>query len=259
MGLSVDKAYTRSIFYIGTDSELYQVANVDSQWRLYSRQNSTLWPKADAAKGQLAVASDVQSSKLRVYYESGGEVMELNGDRNKWTAAAVLPNKNSTATTKSSPSSSASSSANASSSAAGGGGLSTGAKVGVGVGVSVGVLAIGGMLGALFFLRRRQRRRDAAAASTVGGGGSSVAQTSATGYSTAAGYSDYSSQSAGYQQQHNGYDHTAYQQQGGWGGYKPVEKASPGELDTSATAVHEMPQNQYHHEMMGEGHYKEAP
>lgn len=269
LAISVDKSNKRSIFYIGTDSELYQAANAGSEWQLSSRQNSTLWPKADNAKGELAVASNSQGRQLRVYYESGGEIMELNGDNNRWTAAAVLPNDNSTATTTSSSSGSASSGADASASAAAGSdGLSTGAKIGVGVGVSMGVVAVGGMLGALFFLRKRQQRRDAAAAggvstvggSTVLGGGSSVAQIpSTTGYSAADGYSAYGPQSAGYQHSYGGYEQTGHELQGGWDGYKPVERTIPGELAGGAPAVHEMPPNHYHHEMMGEGHYREAP
>ncbi|KAH6648764.1 hypothetical protein BKA67DRAFT_371977 [Truncatella angustata] len=268
LGVTCDKAYTRSVFYIGTDSELYQIANVGYNWREYARPNSTLWPTADNAKGQLAVASKFETSQLRVYYESGGQVMELNGDNNEWTAAAVLPNDNSTAMSTSTPSSSANSSASASSSTDASDGLSTGAKVGVGVGVSLGVVALGGMLGALFLLRRRQRRRDAATAggaSTVGGstiiGGSSVVQTPATGYSTVGGYSEYGAHNAGYQQYGGGYEHQGYEQQvqQGWSGYKPIEKPNPGELDSGIPVVHEMPEGRYHHEMMGEGHYREAP
>ncbi|KAK9420876.1 hypothetical protein SUNI508_00967 [Seiridium unicorne] len=262
LGVTIDKANTRSIFYIGTDSELHQVANVGYQWREYARQNSSLWPTADNAKGQLAVTSNFQGSQLRVYYQSGGEIMELNGDNNEWTSAAVLPNKNSTTTTTT-PSSSASTGA---STAADSAGLSTGAKVGVGVGVSLGVVAVGGMLGALFLLRRRQQRRDAAhegvssvGGSTFVGGNSSVARTPMTGYSTVGGYSDYQAQNAGYQHQYGGYEQQGYNQPGGWAAYPPVEKQNPGELDTGAPVVHEMPPNHYHHEMMGEGHYREAP
>ncbi|KAI1875932.1 uncharacterized protein JN550_001428 [Neoarthrinium moseri] len=253
LGLGIDKAATRSLFYIGTDAELYQLAQVDGQWRAYARENATQWPRADAAKAPLAVAYDPQSSSLRVFYQSGGQVVQLHGDGGSWAAAAVLPNANSTAA-KPTPSSSAS--ADASSTAGAAGGLSTGAKAGVGVGVSLGVVAVGGMIGALFLLRKRQQRRDAAAeAATMGGGstvgGSTMVQTPVPAYSPLSGHLDHASQ------QNGGYGHGGYDAHGNWT-YKPVEKP-PGELDSYAPAVHEMPETRMHHEMIGEGHYREAP
>jgi hypothetical protein len=253
LGVSVDKAYTRSVFYIGTDNLLYQVANIGYAWRLYSRPNTTYWPKADDPKAPLGVASNFAGSQLRVYYMSGGRMIQATGDGGVWTAATVLSNKNTTASSPSStssPSSSASSSATSSSGAdAAASGLSTGAKAGIGIGVSLAALGIAGMIGALFFLRRRQRRRDAAATTAE----ASMNHTPVPPYSQVVNYSDYAHGGGEVNQGAGGYSGQAT----GWG-YNRVEK-SAGELDSADAQLHEMPQNQVAQEMMGEGHYREAP
>ncbi|KAI0125282.1 hypothetical protein BJ170DRAFT_584301 [Xylariales sp. AK1849] len=253
-GLSVDHNNTRSIFYIGTDSELFQIANIDDNWRVLSRPNETFWPQADDPKAPLAVASTPDLSQLRVYYQSGGEVMELTGDGGKWQAAATLPNYN---TTKATPSPSSSGAAGTSSSAAAtaaGSGLSTGAKAGIGVGVSVGALAVAGVVGAILLLRKRQQRRDAAdaAARTT----TTTGHTSDPAHSQVGGYSE-QPQSSTYSQ--GGYGQVGgYDGQPAWNAYKPVEKP-PGELGSEDHMLHEMPENRQTLEMMGEGHYREAP
>ncbi|KAI0142062.1 hypothetical protein BJ166DRAFT_92889 [Pestalotiopsis sp. NC0098] len=265
LGLSMETAGERSLFYVGTDSALHQVLQTGNhEWRLGDSQNATYWPAADSASAQLAVASDIQNSHLRVYYQSGGKIVELNGDNNAWTtAAAALPNANSTASKSSGSGSGSSSSGSTGASSTGSSsGLSTGAKVGVGVGVSMSVVAIVGILGALFFLRRRQQRRSNE--STLGGstvvGGSSMAPTPNTGYAGVA-YPNYMPQQPQYQQ-YGGYDQTPHDQSSGWSTYytqQQHEPSKPGELYTGTPAAVEMPQNVKYHEMVGEGHYREAP
>lgn len=261
----METAGERSLFYVGTDSALHQVIQTGNhEWRLGDLQNATYWPAADSASAQLAVASDIQNSHLRVYYQSGGKIVELNGDNNAWTtAAAALPNANSTASKSSGSGGSTSSSGSSGASSTGSSsGLSTGAKVGVGVGVSMSVVAIVGILGALFFLRRRQQRHKDS--STLGGstvvGGSSMAPTPNTGYAGVA-YPNYMPQQPQYQQ-YGGYDQTPHDQSSGWSTYytqQQHEPSKPGELYTGTPAAVEMPHNVKYHEMVGEGHYREAP
>ncbi|KAF3002313.1 hypothetical protein E8E14_004336 [Neopestalotiopsis sp. 37M] len=274
LGVSTHHSGTRSIFYIGTDSALHQATQSGSDaWSMEAPPNATFWPSPDAtARGQLAVASDSQNGQLRVYYQSGGQIVELNGDGLEWTiAAAALPNANSSASTTSSSGSGGSSSSGSSSddnsdgsSASDGssGGLSTGGKVGVGVGVSMSAVAVVGILGGLFFLRKRQQRRNKE--STLGGStladGSSMAPTPHTAYSTTA-YPNHVSPQTAYPQ-YGGYDQTAYNQSNGWATYynqPQVIPKQPGELETGAPAAQELPQNFRYHEMVGEGHYREAP
>ncbi|ORY67276.1 uncharacterized protein BCR38DRAFT_153959 [Pseudomassariella vexata] len=242
LGVSIDSDGARSIFYIGTDSQLYQVANSDDDdaWRLYSRPNETFWPKADESNGRLAVANNPGSSALRVYYVSGGAVIEANGDDHKWSTAAALPTVNtstSAAASSSPPSSSSSTSSSASA------GLSTGAKAGVGVGVSLGAIAVAGMIGTVLFLRKRQQRRDAKEQAAMHNGGHLP-------HNPGAEYT-----------QATGYPPTTHPN-GAHGGWYPQQDKAPsvmGELQGPGN-IHEMPENRKTmHEMMGEGHYREAP
>ncbi|KAH8661936.1 hypothetical protein BX600DRAFT_306325 [Xylariales sp. PMI_506] len=262
LGLTIDAAHTRSIFYIGTDSKLYQVANFGYSWRLYASQAATYWPIADTVKASLGVASDFDTSQLRVYYISGGEMMQLIGDNNVWQAAAALPNANSTRTTSGTSGTASSSSTNTSaantSSPAADGGLSAGGKAGVGVGVAVGVVAIGGVIGALFFLRRRQQRMDAAGGLARGAGAGGSQTTPATGYSDlgssydshpAAVGSSYGSPTSGY----------GLQSAAAWNSFGGAQEKPPGELDPTTGQIHEMAVNHETYELMGEGHYQEAP
>ncbi|ETS84307.1 hypothetical protein PFICI_02332 [Pestalotiopsis fici W106-1] len=276
LGVSTHHSGTRSIFYIGTDSALHQASQSGNDaWHIEASPNATFWPSPDAAaRGQLAVASDGQNGQLRVYYQSGGQIVELNGDGLDWTiAAAALPNANSTASSGgtsnggsdssgSTDDSNGDGSSSSSSSNNSSGGLSTGAKVGVGVGVSMSAVAVVGILGGLFFLRKRQQRRNKE--STFGGstlaGGSSMAPTPNMGYSTAA-YPNHVSPQTAYPP-YGVLDQTAYHQSNGWETYysQPhVTPKQPGELETGAPAAQEMPQNFRYHEMVGEGHYREAP
>jgi hypothetical protein len=263
IGAAVDRNNTRSAFYIGTDNQLYQVASFGSAWRLYSRPNATYWPKADDPKAPLAVACDYSKSILRIYYQSGGQIIEANGDRSEWTPAVPLPNYN--ISTPAGAGSTATASPDS-------GGLSTGAKVGVGVGVTLGVLAIAGIMGAIFFLRRRQRRRkdeeEKAAAASAATAAAAAAQQPPPGYAPA--YHDYGSQymqgsSTGYSDgQYSQWSQQQQQQQGYYdvnGTWTPLstQQKYPGELE-SAGVAHEMEESRKNlHEMIGEGHYREVP
>lgn len=161
IGITVDAAFTRSAWYIGTDRNLYSAANVRFVWGLNSNVSTLFWPQADEPNAPLGVTSDFSSSQIRIYYYVKGRLTEIKFDADgSWKQAQALPTFNATAPAPSSNSSVPT--AQPSSDA----GLSSGAKAGIGVGVTLGVLAVAGVLGALFFFRRReeQRRRAAAAA-----------------------------------------------------------------------------------------------
>ncbi|KAK8000089.1 hypothetical protein PG990_012689 [Apiospora arundinis] len=268
LGVHIDSKFMRSVFYIGTDNELYQVSDAKDNWALLARQDAKAWPKADNPKAQLAVASNFGSNELRLYYVSGGQVVEVNGDGRKWQAAKVLPNYNKSLQVGSPAGNSSSSSSSDSAANGGNSGLSTGAKVGVGIGVALGALAVGGAFTALWCMRKRQKRADGAESAALANNQQNPGSPT-TGYSQS-GY--------GYPQQQQpgggawpGQDYGAqqHQQQQNWGAAgvhnKPHEKVqAPGELDSppiyemnNQQQYFEMADSRPRHEMMGEGHYQE--
>ncbi|KAK7985109.1 hypothetical protein PG988_002731, partial [Apiospora saccharicola] len=264
MGIHIDSKFMRSVFYIGTDSELYQVSDAKDSWALLARQDAKAWPKADSPKAPLAVASNYGNNELRLYYVSGGQVVEVNGDGRKWQPAKVLPNFNKSIQV-------GTPSGNSSSSATDGGdtGLSTGAKAGVGIGVGLGALAVGGAFTALWCMRKRQKRAEAAALAANQYPGSSAGPP-ATGYSqqNAYGYQQGGAGAGAWPVQDYGAQQLLLQQQN-WGGAahnQHLEKVQkpPGELDSppiyemnNQQQYHEMAESRPRHEMMGEGHYRE--
>ncbi|KAK4229548.1 hypothetical protein QBC38DRAFT_359191 [Podospora fimiseda] len=151
MGVSIDKEYTRSIFYIGNDNNLYQVANKNYYWS-QRNQSTVFWPKADKPSADLAVAYEFNTNLVRAYYMVNGSLAEIKFENDNWKAWAPVatpppqaviappPPANSTETKEENTAM----------------GLSAGAKAGIGVGVSLGVIAIGALI-ALFFLVRRRK------------------------------------------------------------------------------------------------------
>ncbi|KAH9895508.1 hypothetical protein F4778DRAFT_783865 [Xylariomycetidae sp. FL2044] len=318
LGIGIDSSYTRYIFYIGTDKKIYQLHNDNSTWVPTDRPSDEAWPDADVAGGNFGIASDFTSSTMRLYYMSGGQMIEANGDNGNWQAATVLATTNDTqaATSTSSGVPAATSSPSDSD---GGGGLSNGAKAGISAGVTLGVIAVVGMLSAFIFLRRRQKQYDADVAAGVipgpgtGGDGNDMYMSPSTVHTYPATSShmgsptDLAMATAG-----TGYDGTLYtpaqgvppvpgypthnmgypqqqQQQQGTAGYVDPNYAQYGAYHQGqppyaqgggwahATAgqqqqdmygypnqqqqqhPQEMPSQTKPVEMMGEGHYKEAP
>ncbi|OTB07460.1 hypothetical protein M426DRAFT_33003, partial [Hypoxylon sp. CI-4A] len=159
LAMSTDRDGTRSIFYIGTDRNLHQISNINgsSTWTLPDApSDSNAWLEADTAGGEIGIASDFGSSILRLYYFSDGRMIEVNGDNGRWQSATVLaPSNSSQISANSSDSNTA---GNSTSTDDGSEDLSSGAKAGISVGVVLGVLAIGGMAFAFWFLRMRQKK-----------------------------------------------------------------------------------------------------
>jgi hypothetical protein len=149
LGMSIDSAYTRSIWYIGNDSNLYQVANQNFTWSQRANQSTAFWPQADEPNADLAVAYDFKTSMVRLYYMVKGQLSEVKYENGNWMAWSTVAPPPPQPTISSTPSATPDSSADS--------GLSTGAKAGIGVGVSLGAIAIGAII-AVFVLARRRKQ-----------------------------------------------------------------------------------------------------
>ncbi|KAI1442727.1 hypothetical protein F5Y02DRAFT_236866 [Annulohypoxylon stygium] len=165
LAVGIDNAYTRSVFYIGSDRNIYQVGNKNYVWSVFNQTVSNAWPLADTAGGAIGIANAFGSDVMRLYYVSGGKVVEANGDGGTWVQASVLATHNASQVATSSGTDSTDTGAGDD-----GDGLSDGAKVGIAVGVTLGVIAVAGMGVTIWFLRYRQRKLDAKAASAAGEG-----------------------------------------------------------------------------------------
>lgn len=293
--MGIDKAYTRSVFYVGTDKKVYQAGNINYTWSAFGRPAGNAWPDADAAGANIGVVTDSNTNVMRLYYVSGGRVVEANGDGGNWQPATVLATFNQSQVVDT-PTANATGDATP---PAGGnqGGLSDGAKAGISVGVTLGVLAVGGMFFAFWFLRRRQQKLDAAAAASgsgSGGGGDQQYMSPSSGYTVPTvgsgdGYPPQMQQTAGYTPLQAGYSTQQHQQQQAAYGQQPVAYpqqagfAQDGGWAYTTTPSADGQQQQSHYfyqqqhqqqhqqypqemadqtrpvEMMGEGHYKEIP
>ncbi|KAI1635981.1 hypothetical protein F4809DRAFT_641965 [Biscogniauxia mediterranea] len=290
VGVGVDNSLTRYVFYVGNDSQLYQLYNGAGYWAESQRGDDASWPRADVAGGPLAIASDAGTQAIRLYYASGGRIVEVASNDGRWAEATAIPSVNTTQTSTSS-----SSSAAAATSATSDSGLSGSAKAGVSAGVTIGVIAIGGMIAAVFLLRRRQHRIDAssAAASNPGQDQYSTTTTQQHAYPATAYSSSQQQQPMAYavdpnsgyphphphQHQHQDggwvYDANAAAAAGGAGGggdqgyqmqqqygHPPYQNPNPNQPPAyyhPNPNPQEMPVQTRPVEMMGEGHYKEAP
>ncbi|KAJ4298723.1 hypothetical protein N0V88_003755 [Collariella sp. IMI 366227] len=150
LGISIDSAYTRSIWYIGNDRNLYYAANQNFTWGLRASESSALWPQADKPNADLAVAYSFKDSMVRLYYIVNDKLGEVKYEKKTWHAWSALETPSS-ATASSTPTPTASPESTDS-------GLSTGAKAGIGVGVSLGAIAVGAIIAVLVLARRKKRR-----------------------------------------------------------------------------------------------------
>lgn len=119
-------------------------------------QDADRWPLADDPDADLAVASQLGTSSIRLYYVSGGRVVEGRYKDGRWDAAQGLGWRNETVV--------------GGDGVGGGGGLSMGGKIGVGIGVGVGVLVIVAAVVCVVKMRRAQAAAGAGAGAGVPGG-----------------------------------------------------------------------------------------
>ncbi|KAK4680467.1 hypothetical protein QC764_213410 [Podospora pseudoanserina] len=148
IGIAIDTDTTRHIFYIGTDRAVHWIAafvsaSVEGGFRAQASQNTDVWPLADEPNSDFTIASHIESSSIRLYYVSGGRIIETKYRDGNWDRAARVESANTTIIADEGA-------------GAGDAGLTTGAKAGIGVGVSVGVLLIGAAAAAFWILRKKK-------------------------------------------------------------------------------------------------------
>lgn len=162
LGLTIDSAFTRFMWYIGTDKALHQIQSKSFVWSAKDPQTSDLWPLADSANAELAIAADQRSSMVRLYYFVNGRLTEVKYENNSWRPFKALaePKPITTDTPAPVPTSSGAAPTDAATAAAKTG-LSTGAKAGIAVGVILGVVGLVAV-GIILFLARRKKRAAAA-------------------------------------------------------------------------------------------------
>ena len=176
IGIAIDTQLTRHIFYIGTDRAPHSYAAfvtglTEGGFRAQPNQTEEYWPLADEPNADFAIASNLGTSTIRLYYMSGGQLVEAKYRSGNWDPAGRLEVANTTAAA-------GGHNGTDEKDGGGGGGLSTGAKAGVGVGAAIGgLLVLGGL--ALWLLRRNKgtAKSDtgAAASSDVEGGAAGLA------------------------------------------------------------------------------------
>jgi hypothetical protein len=139
--------YNQSVWYIGTDRNLWTASDISSIWGLYSNESILFCPQADEPNGPLGATTDFTMSETRIYYFVNGALTEIRYENGNWKDTQTVPTSNVTAATTTAPAVRNTHAPD----------LPTGAKVGVAVGVTLGVLATAGVSGVLSFLRKRKR------------------------------------------------------------------------------------------------------
>ncbi|KAK0708828.1 hypothetical protein B0T21DRAFT_416220 [Apiosordaria backusii] len=148
IGIAIDTDLTRHIFYIGTDRAVHWIAafvsaRVEGGFRAQAGQNTEVWPLADEPNSDFTIASHIESSSIRLYYVSGGRIIETKYRDGNWDSATPVETSNTTVIIEEGA-------------GTGNTGLTTGAKAGIGVGVSVGALLIGAAAAAFWILRGKK-------------------------------------------------------------------------------------------------------
>ena len=169
IGVSIDKNFTRFLWYIGNDSSLHQVGNTNYTWTVRANQSDAFWPQADEPNANLAVAYDFSSSMVRLYYLVKGQLSEVTFQNNTWKAWTTVPIAAPVPTVVPSATPSASDAASSSDT-----GLSTGAKAGIGVGVSLGAIAISAAIAILILARKRKQQEFEAPPSAAPEGSTTI-------------------------------------------------------------------------------------
>lgn len=98
LGMAVDRDESKYIFYIGSNKALYYVTSEVGKnlgmWSTYYSLDTKYWPLADDEAADFAVASDPASYEIRLYYVSGGSMVEVSRiGKDNWANAAALPTR----------------------------------------------------------------------------------------------------------------------------------------------------------------------
>lgn len=273
IGISLDTAWTRYVYYIGSDKSLYRLTSQNYVWYIWENQSTTYWPQADEANGELAVTSakiqDTGIAKTRIYYLVGGKLAEvaLDGNDNDWKQWRAVPEwdpdsskqpPSGATTTASSPSapsatSSSGSDPNTTAEAASGGVLSSGAKIGVGVGVGLGVVALGAIIAAIFLFRRNNNKKNKDAVGEEDGNTTVMGSDGPSTGATTSPLPPYGSLATGYgNQDGGGWDQKMAPGAGGYANMQQLDTTErPTELD-APRVVYELPDQSYSHELMAD-------
>ncbi|KAI1774160.1 hypothetical protein F4818DRAFT_74961 [Hypoxylon cercidicola] len=233
IGLTFNDDSTRNIFYIGNDSLLHQVSEASGGWQASSGQDIQAWPAADSPNAQFATTFDFNRNQAWIYYISGGNMTQVyQSSKNRWEPASTLRTFNDTVIETDEDN-----------------GLSTGAKAGIGVGVGVGGLALLAFV-VFFFLRRKRskeekKKAESEADAAAGAAGANQPPSSFAG-SPAPAYSSGTVQGQWVggqwvQAQTSGKPDGQWQERYS---YAPVADQQP--------VYHEMPNQEYTHEMLGD-------
>ncbi|KAL2169714.1 hypothetical protein VTG60DRAFT_5767 [Thermothelomyces hinnuleus] len=158
IGVTIDKVYTRFIWYIGNDRNLYLVANQNYTWGRRASQPNTVWPQADDPNGHLGVAYDMFTSRVWLYYFVQDQLGEVKYADNTWQSWSALQEPPPLPTPSASPDDPTGSDA----------GLSTGAKAGIGVGVSLGAIAFATIIAIVILARRKKQASEHLAETEAG-------------------------------------------------------------------------------------------
>lgn len=96
--MAIDQDENKYVYYIGNDKALHYVTSQDGlklgSWSVENSLDTKYWPLADDADGEVAVASDPSSYDIRIYYMSGGAMIEVSRTgKDTWAEAQALPTK----------------------------------------------------------------------------------------------------------------------------------------------------------------------
>ena len=170
LGLAFDASASRSIFYIGDDSALYQLkenSNYNDTFRTVQAPGSIddntaqFWPRADIPHPDFAVAYNSNLDKIWIFYMVNGSMAQVHqSSAGVWEPAIALPKFNATAASESEPGGPPDDNSNNDGSGGGGAGLSSSGKTGVGVGVGLGLPIIGALIAAYTFWHSRRSRQN---------------------------------------------------------------------------------------------------
>ncbi|KUI63787.1 hypothetical protein VM1G_10463 [Cytospora mali] len=173
LGLAIDQDESKYIYYIGSDKTLHYVTSQDGvnlgSWSVENSLDIKYWPLADDADGEFAVASDPSSYDIRIYYMSGGDMIEVSRTgKDTWAEAQALPTKATATVSGSSPaevsgaSSPTATAGNSNKDEKSGDRLSLAATYGIGVAAGISALAIAVTWGGCYFSRHISRQRQQA-------------------------------------------------------------------------------------------------
>ncbi|KAL2158388.1 hypothetical protein VTH06DRAFT_4436 [Thermothelomyces fergusii] len=177
IGVTIDKSYTRFLWYIGNDRNLHLVANQDYTWGRRASEPETVWPKADDPNAYLGVTYEMFTNRVWLYYFVEGRLGQVKYADDAWHAWSALEEPAPPPTQTPSPPSDDDDDDDDDDDSTD---LSTGAKAGIGVGVSLGAIAFATIIAIVFLTRRKKKQARVDFAETEAGSTTLAPDTPAT-------------------------------------------------------------------------------